>query len=317
MQNETTQIASVFHQGELSVQQKAGVSGMVAQYATKAIRPFMPDQHREFYTQLPMIMLGLIDHRGRPWATAAFGAPGFITSPDKNTLVIDGHPLFADALTLQTNDHNKIGLLGIEPETRRRNRMNGYIERAAQGALHIHVDQSFGNCPQYIQRRDMTLKPAQPDVNIQYSQSLGAEETAFIHAADTFFIASRSANLSNDPTSGVDVSHRGGRQGFVKVEDNGTLSFPDFSGNRFFNTLGNIASDGRVGLFFPDFQTGDAVFITGRGEIRWDDPRINDLKGAERIINITPEKIVSAAGALPIAGAFVDQWPNLKNTGVW
>ena len=44
-----------------------------------------------------------------------------------------------------------IGLLGLEPHTRRRNRANGVITRAEPGCLHIRVTESFGNCPKYIQ----------------------------------------------------------------------------------------------------------------------------------------------------------------------
>ncbi|WP_262694624.1 pyridoxamine 5'-phosphate oxidase family protein [Kordiimonas aquimaris] len=317
MENETTHIASVFHDGELKVQQQAGVSEKVAKYATKAIRSFMPDQHREFYQQLPMILMGLTDQQGRPWATAAFGEQGFITSPDENSLLIKGSALLADELNLNTGQDSKVGLLGIELETRRRNRMNGYINSNTNDALHIHVDQSFGNCPQYIQRHNMSINTDTKSLDIRRSKTLNANGAAFIEDSDTFYIASRTPDMSKDSTSGVDVSHRGGRTGFVKVEQDGSISFPDFSGNRFFNTLGNIEADGRVGLFFPDFATGNTLFLTGWAEIRWDDPRIASLKGAERIINVKPDEIVMATNALPLRGEFIDSWPNLKNTGVW
>src|SRR3546814_14766932 len=70
---------------------------------------------------------------------------------------------------------------------------------------------------------------------------------------------------------GADVSHRGGRPGFVRVtEDDGrsVLTIPDFSGNQFFNTLGNIAINPRAGLLFVDFATGDLLTLTGRSEER-------------------------------------------------
>ena len=54
------------------------------------------------------------------------------------------------------------------------------------------------------------------------------------------------------PTGGMDVSHRGGRPGFVKL-DGDTLVVPDFRGNRYFNTLGNLVSDPRAALVFVDF----------------------------------------------------------------
>ncbi|MBL4853112.1 MAG: pyridoxamine 5'-phosphate oxidase family protein [Robiginitomaculum sp.] len=123
--------------------------------------------------------------------------------------------------------------------------------------------------------------------------------------------------ISDDPRSGIDVSHRGGRPGFVKVHENGMLTFPDFKGNRFFNTLGNIVQDPRIGLFFPDFETGNVVFLTGRAEIIWDDTRIHGFTGAERLIDIVPEEIVFAPGIIPLKGTFIDEWPMLAATGVW
>ena len=48
------------------------------------------------------------------------------------------------------------------------------------------------------------------------------------------------------------MSHRGGRSGFVRVSENGTLTIPDFDGNLFFNTLGNVLLNGRAGLLFVE-----------------------------------------------------------------
>ncbi|MCE9682658.1 pyridoxamine 5'-phosphate oxidase family protein [Halomonas sp. M5N1S15] len=80
-----------------------------------------------------------------------------------------------------------------------------------------------------------------------------------VESADTFFIASRAASPLEGGSAGIDASHRGGRPGFLDTNDDGSLSFPDFSGNRMFNTLGNIESDGRVALFVPDFETAEAA----------------------------------------------------------
>jgi hypothetical protein len=47
------------------------------------------------------------------------------------------------------------------------------------------------------------------------------------------------------------------------------LTIPDFRGNRFFNTLGNLVSDPRAALLFVDFETGDLLHLQGRVEIDW------------------------------------------------
>jgi hypothetical protein len=67
--------------------------------------------------------------------------------------------------------------------------------------------------------------------------------------ADTIFVASRSRTEIR-VSDGVDISHRGGRPGFVLV-DGDTLT-PDFPGNRYLNTLGNLLSEPRGSLIFAD-----------------------------------------------------------------
>jgi len=307
----------LFHAGELQIQARDGTAERTAVMAPLMIRDFMPDQHREFYHQLPFILIGAVDGLGQPWATAAFGPQGFITSPDPQTLVIGYQPLMVDALKLVLQPGAKIGLLGIEVQTRRRNRMNGHVVSVDQTGLTVHVEQSYGNCPQYIQRRDLQWRDAASAGRAVMAKTQDKAVRRLIERADTFYIASRSAALTEDIKTGVDVSHRGGKPGFVHVGEDGQLSFPDFTGNRMFNTLGNIQADQRVGLFFPNFDTGEAVFLTGQARIDWDSPRVAAFEGAERIIDVVPERAVFVQDGLPIKGTFVDQWPMLEKTGEW
>ncbi|CAK9039470.1 Probable flavin-containing monoamine oxidase B [Durusdinium trenchii] len=291
----------------------------VAPFARKAIRPFMPEQHRRFFEKIPLIFIGALDGDGRPWASAAFGEPGFMQTPNETTLHIDGKILAGDALDLQNEPGAKLGLVGLELETRRRNRMNGSVVEKNDDGFSIRVEQSFGNCPQYIQRRETSWRST-PNESIktdaiERTGEISPAAKALIETADTFFIASRTPALNDSPHNGVDASHRGGRPGFVYVDQSGRLSFPDFSGNRLFNTLGNIEADGRAGLFFPDFETGDAVFLTGRAEIQWDDPRVELFTGAQRVIDVFPEDVVLVRSAIPLRGAFIDYAPQLERTG--
>lgn len=70
-------------------------------------------------------------------------------------------------------------------------------------------------------------------------------------------------------TGGLDVSHRGGRPGFMRV-DGDVLTIPDFRGNRYLNTLGNFLLDPRAGLLFVDFARGDLLHLAGEVEVLWD-----------------------------------------------
>ena len=87
---------------------------------------------------------------------------------------------------------------------------------------------------------------------------LGETESAFIAGRDSFYMAS--AGASGWPY----VQHRGGPAGFVKVLDPGRLALADFRGNRQYVSLGNLAGDGRVALFFMDYARRARLKLLGR-----------------------------------------------------
>jgi ferredoxin-NADP reductase len=86
-----------------------------------------------------------------------------------------------------------------------------------------------------------------------------------LEKADLFFIS------STDRKSDMDTNHRGGPPGFVRIlssdENSLTLVYPEYSGNRFYQTLGNLITTPQAGLVFPDFTTSNVLYITGRTEI--------------------------------------------------
>lgn len=188
-------VLSPFHQGEHELQTRAGKREKMERLGRKAVRSFMLNQHREFYAQLPFIMVGSVDDEGWPWASIVPGGVGFIQSPTPTTLnikksIIIGNPL---AHTLKNIDA-PLGLLGIELNTRRRNRINGRISTSNDNEITIKVDQSFGNCPQYIQHRSVEFVHKVGETGLHYNKqtftTLDEEACALIKAADTFFVSS-------------------------------------------------------------------------------------------------------------------------------
>ena len=179
-------------------------------------------------------------------------------------------------------DHGtQLGLLGIELETRRRNRVNGRITASDNRRVSFEVDQSFGNCPQYIHPRTFTR--VQPEkIAARRAAALSASMREWISNADTFFIAS--GHHGNDASGGMDASHRGGDPGFVDVESASRLVFPDYAGNNHFNTIGNLVLDPRAGLLFVDFDGGGLLQLTGRTTIDWDSPAVARYPGARRLV---------------------------------
>lgn len=85
----STPPASPWHAGELALQRSVGAVDMMAGVGQRQMaRDWMPDQHREFYAQLPFVVLGSVDRQGDVWATLRSGQPGFMQSPTPQTLRI-------------------------------------------------------------------------------------------------------------------------------------------------------------------------------------------------------------------------------------
>lgn len=287
-----------FHAGELAVQERMGVREELAPWASKVVRPFLPQQHRDFYAALPFVVAAARDADGRPWATLLAGPPGFMRSPDPRRLEIAARPTAGDPLEGRLIPGADLGLLGIDLATRRRNRVNGRI--AAEGdALILAVDQTFGNCPQHIHARAWYPAPATPPPASR-TLTLTAEQRARIAAADTLFIASGHPRAGEAAAFGMDASHRGGPPGFVVVDSDRRLVIPDYAGNNHFNTVGNLALDGRAGLLFVDFATGGLLHLTGRVTIDWDSPAVARHPGAQRLLIFELDEAVDRPAALPL-----------------
>jgi uncharacterized protein len=115
----------------------------------------------------------------------------------------------------------------------------------------------------------------------------------------------------------VDVSHRGGKPGFVRVSDDRTLMIPDFSGNLHFNTIGNLLLNPNAGLLFLDFDHGDLLYLTGCVEIVWQGKEVDSYASAERLLHFYLTRGYRAEGSLPLRWSAPEFSPFLKNTGTW
>ncbi|VTU13631.1 pyridoxamine 5'-phosphate oxidase, FMN-binding family [Variovorax sp. SRS16] len=312
-----------WHEGERALQNLAGVSERMAELGPRVLRDHMPEQHRLFFAQLPFLAAGSIDDRHQPWAGVLAAPPGFVHSPDPQHLRVDARPLAGDPLAAALVTGASIGLLGIEPHTRRRNRMNGVIDVVDAEGFSVEVRQSFGNCPRYIQAREAVFVPrdAAPKV-VQLGGRLDANARRMVTHADTFFIATAypsaaGSGVDGEPSHGVDVSHRGGRPGFVGLSGEGTLTVPDFDGNLFFNTLGNIVVHPRAGLLFIDFETGDLLQVAVSAEVIWNGPEVDAFEGARRLLRMQVLAARRMPAALPLRWGRAQMSPHLEATGRW
>ncbi len=149
---------------------------------------------------------------------------------------------------------------------------------ADEGRIFVRVAEAYANCPKYIQRRALHLTDDRTVfADIREGVDLDPEQQELIASADTFFIASAG------PERKLDVSHRGGRPGFVRI-DGDRLWIPDYAGNNMYNTLGNLSVNPTTGLLFLDFGTGDTLQLSGvakhrprsgRHCDRWHQPRVD------------------------------------------
>lgn len=126
------------------------------------------------------------------------------------------------------------------------------------------IEQSLGNCPKYLNKKE--IRPARPRPRlVERGKKLPVEAIKLINKADLFFISSSREDYD------MDTNHRGGPAGFVRVisnqSDGAEIIYPEYSGNRLYQTLGNLTVTPLAGLVFPDFDTGDVLYLTGRTEI--------------------------------------------------
>ncbi len=172
-------------------------------------------------------------------------APGFAHSPDLTHLAVRARALPGDPLALKAG--RRWALLGIQTHTRRRNRMNGLVESIDGDGFTVAVQQSFGNCPKYITPREAVFTPS----------AAGTPRIVRSHGLD---------DRARDPRRGRHPVHRDGPPrrgprphargrrgrlaprrpaGLPRRDDEDVLRLPDYPGNFFFNTFGNLGLNPR------------------------------------------------------------------------
>lgn len=293
-----------FHEGELEVQRRAGVADRAAQVG-RIVHSSIPEAARTFATAREFVILGAADGRGRVWATLLRGPAGFLSAPVDHLLHIAAALPPDDPLAVALDAESDVGVLLIDPITRRRMRVNGRASPAGPGVIEIATREVYSNCPKYIRPREVRLPAAAPARAVG-GQALTPGQAAWIESADTIFIASLHA------AAGADVSHRGGPAGFVRVASPNRLLLPDYRGNMMFNTLGNLLTHPGAGILLVDFEGGATLQLSGRAAIRWEvDPAA--FPGAERLVELDVEEVIERGLQSAAAGSAVrsiDTTPN-------
>ncbi|GGO03936.1 pyridoxamine 5'-phosphate oxidase family protein [Microbispora bryophytorum] len=278
------------HAGESAVQRRTGVR--LAGHGSARVRAEIPEVAARFLESQRMVVIGAEDHEGRVWAAPLTGRPGFVAPSGDRTILVDAVPVAPLAGVF--DDEHDIGMLAVEPWTRRRMRVNGRARRDGDHLI-VRTEQVYSNCPKYLQKRTIVEDLEPGERTSRSGDRLSEAQREWIRAADTFFVATHAPGL------GSDVSHRGGNPGFVEVVDDRRLVWPDYAGNLMYMTLGNLELNPAAGLLFLDWATGDALHLTGRARVDWE-PR--EVPGAQRLVEFDVEHVLEAGGASPLRWAF-------------
>ncbi|KAK5652739.1 hypothetical protein OQA88_9592 [Cercophora sp. LCS_1] len=319
--------ANGWHQGETKIHSLLHVSTSSRRNPSSQ---GLPRHYGHRIADSPLLALGAVDSQGRPWTTLWAGERGFVR-PVANGVVaaqalvsVNADPvveaLLGSAKTGEVVQPASSGRevlvsgLAIDPESRDRVKFAGQLVVGVKGGgnektgvgevqMAVSVGESLGNCPKYINKRVVRGVVGKPEV-VESGGRLGAEGRRVVANADCFFVSSLGGK--------GDTNHRGGAKGFVRVlEQDGrdVLVYPEFSGNQLYQTLGNLAVDGRVGVVVPDFETGDAVFVTGRADVLAGEPAVEVMPRQKLVVRIVVEEARFVREGLAFRGVLDEMSP--------
>ncbi|KQU37063.1 hypothetical protein ASH04_01710 [Rhodococcus sp. Leaf233] len=339
MRADDDHMPSQWHPGEETMHRLLQVP-----YEDNPTVPGLPAAYGPWMSRSPLVALGTIGVDGRVWTTLLGGAPGTATVAADSVLRVRFRtrlePRPADPGAHWTGTDPVLeGLVGDEATNERGRLVSGLVidlEHRGRvkiaGRLHdgmvlerrtnttpsetsepidvqvnVAVDETLGNCPKYLNKRAITPYASSPQL-IADSLPLPADALALIGRSDTFLISSRHGAHS------MDTNIRGGAPGFVRIFSNSdtegvTLVYPEYSGNRLYQTLGNITSDRAVGLTFPDFDTGDILYLTGRAEVLIGDAAESVLPHSSMAVRIDIEAVRFVREGLAFRGTLLDPSP--------
>ena len=239
-----------YHQGQIAIQQEASTT-KIADSLAHWVGPVA-----EFTALSDIILFATATTDGTLGFTTLSGKPPLVRFSGGQTLRIH---LPAGMTSLPAN--TKTGGLSINMAQARRARVNGQLVSGASG-MDLVAEETFTLCRKYIapsllRGDELLIGPAK-------REAIALEDpwvATVVANAETTFLASVS------PTGMPDVAHRGGPQGFVKLDAPAKkLTWTEYLGDGVFKSAGNIRATGTMTLLVPDLENGDAVELVGRAE---------------------------------------------------
>ncbi|KJZ69346.1 hypothetical protein HIM_11268 [Hirsutella minnesotensis 3608] len=326
---------TTFHEGEKAVRQMLKVPPSENPTSTG-----LPGRYAARVALSPLVAIGTLDGQGRPWTTIWGGRRGFATAVAPGVLGLKSgvdhrhDPVFAalwdgtdpdagDGVVQPPDGGKMMAALAIDLETRDRVKLAGVMaagsvsrededdkdaaptehsdgtgSRSVQAAFVI--TESIGNCPKYINKKQ--IKPRTPlDARIVSDElPLPDEALALLAKADMLFVSS-----TNGLT--MDTNHRGGTSGFIRVVRNGpdgvAIAYPEYSGNRLYQTLGNLRVNPLIGIVVPDYDTSDVLYLTGSASVLVGEQASSLMARTNLAVVVSVAAARFVRGGLPFCGA--------------
>jgi uncharacterized protein len=261
-------ILQPFHEGEIAIQEELNERDTALGNGRLYEDRIMAQAHK-FLSLQTFLILGHAKSDSIISTSTVFGQPGFVNIKNEGkNIVVDlrsHNNLATDPVLRELKVGDKIGILAIELSTRRRLRINGIVEHSGPAEFTVLVEESYPNCPKYIQKRSITIQESTPSnpAPLSRGSSLTAEQLSVIQNSDTFFVS------TYNPKGNADASHRGGIPGFIKISADGSLRIPDYPGNSLYNTFGNLKVNPHAGLLFWDFETHQLIHLWGKADLNF------------------------------------------------
>jgi len=204
----------------------------------------------------------------------------------------EGKPMSALSIDLETRDRVKLaGRMAVGTVTSK----DGTVGDIQVAML---VQESLGNCPKYLNKKDITAHVPSPEL-VSDTLPLPKAALELIEKADMFFLSS-----TNGQT--MDTNHRGGPPGFVRVvsntEEGVVIVYPEYSGNRLYQTLGNIYTDPKIGIAIPDYDSSDVLYLSGETDLLFGPTATALLPHAKLAVKITVKEARFVKDGLPFRG---------------
>jgi NAD(P)H-flavin reductase len=313
-----------WHAGEIAMAKAMKVPNM-----DNPTVPMLSPQLANHSRVVPLIAIGTLDKQGRPWTTLWGGEKGISQPIAQGILgirsqVVTHHDPVVEELVGKEGDGTvvreegvgrMVSGLTIDLETRKRTKLFGRMvagaltlredeatdsqQSIAEVQLVLKIEQSLGNCPKYLNKKHIEPAVSNPEL-VSDSPQLPQRALDLLSKADLFFLSSANNDLD------MDTNHRGGPAGFVRVMSNeasgAVLCYPEYSGNRLYQTLGNLKVNPALGICVPDFDTGDMLYLTGTTEVLIGPAAASILPRSNLAVKITVTSARFVATALPFRG---------------